>query len=209
MIGAGSPVFEQLSDKLETVFKKLRGAGKLTEKNIKAALREVRQVLLEADVHYKVARDFIKAVQEKSLGQEVLQSIEPGQQIAEAFPWESSPRYLIRDQDRIYGSVFQRRVGSLGIKQVVTARRSPWQNPYVERMIGSIRRECLDHVIVFNEAHLIRILTAYFGYYHHSRTHLSLDRNAPIPRTVEPLSQGRIITIPQVGGLHHRYTRAA
>jgi hypothetical protein len=83
------------------------------------------------------------------------------------------------------------------------------QSPYVERLIGSIRRECLDHVIVFNEAHLIRILTSYFAYHHEARTHLSLDRNAPIPRQVEPPSHGRIIAIPQVGGLHHRYTRAA
>ncbi len=97
----------------------------------------------------------------------------------------------------------------MGIDEVVIARRSPWQSPYVERLIGSIRRECLDHVIVFNEAHLIRILTAYFKYYHRSRTHLSLDRNAPIPREVVPPSQGRIIAISQLGGLHHRYTRAA
>ena len=97
----------------------------------------------------------------------------------------------------------------MGIEEVIIACRSPWQSPFVERLIGSIRRECLDHVIVLNEAHLIRILTSYFGYYHKSRTHLSLNRNAPDPREVEPVEKGRVIAIPQVGGLHHRYTRAA
>ena len=86
---------------------------------------------------------------------------------------------------------------------------SPWQNPFVERLIGSIRRECLDHLVVLNEAHLMRTLTAYFKYDHESRTHLSLDRNAPMPRRVGPPSEGKVIGIPQVGGPHHRYTRAA
>ena len=130
-------------------------------------------------------------------------------QIVEAFPYDEAPRFLIRDHDGIYGLDFQQRVQHMGIEEVVIAYRSPWQNPYVERLVGSIRRECLNHVIVFNEAHLIRILTAYFEYYHQSRTHLSLDRNAPIPRAVEPPSHGRVIAIPQVGGLHHRYARAA
>jgi len=97
----------------------------------------------------------------------------------------------------------------LGIEEVVIAYRAPWQSPYVERLIGSMRRECLDHVIVLNEAHPLCILTAYSAYYHGARTHLPLDRNAPIPRRVEPPGHGRIIAIPQVGGLHHRYTRAA
>ena len=96
-----------------------------------------------------------------------------------------------------------------GIEEVRTAFRSPWQSPYVERLIGSIRRECLDHVIVLNEAHLMRILKDYFAYYHESRAHLSLDRNAPTPRELEPPEQGNVISIPQVGGLHHRYSRAA
>ena len=91
----------------------------------------------------------------------------------------------------------------------MTAYRSPWQNPYVERLIGSIRRECLDHVIVLSEDHLRRILASYFEYYHTSRTHLSLDRNAPFKREIEPPSKGKVVGIPQVGGLHHRYTRAA
>ena len=95
------------------------------------------------------------------------------------------------------------------MEEVPIAPRSPWQNPYCERIIGSIRRECLDRVIVLNEAHLKRILTEYFAYYHDSRPHLSLDRNSPTPREVEPLSQGEVISIRQVGGLHHRDTRAA
>jgi putative transposase len=132
-----------------------------------------------------------------------------GQQVIEAPPYDEAPRFLVRDRDGIYGHDFRQRVKHMGIEEVVIAYRSPWQSPYVERLIGSIRRECLNHVIVFNEAHLIRILTAYFEYYHQSRPHLSLDRNAPIPREVEPPSQGRIIAIPQVGGPHHRYTRAA
>ena len=132
-----------------------------------------------------------------------------GQQIVEAFPWDEAPRFMIRDHDQIYGVDFRERVKHMGIEEVIIAYRSPWQSPYLERLIGSIRRECLNHLIVFNEAHLIRILTAYFAYYHESRPHLSLDRNAPVPRQVEPPSKGRIIAIPQVGGLHHRYTRAA
>ena len=131
------------------------------------------------------------------------------QQIIEAFPWDEAPRFLIRDRDGIYGVDFRERVKHMGIEEVVIAYRSPWQSPYVERLIGSIRRECLDHVIVFNEAHLIRILTAYFEYYQQSRTHLSLDRNAPVPRRVEFPAEGNVIAVLQVGGLHHRYTRAA
>ena len=97
----------------------------------------------------------------------------------------------------------------MGVEEVVTAYRSLWQNAYAERVIGSISRECLDHVIVFNEDHLRRVLTEYFDYYNRSRTHLSLERNSPIPREVEPPENGEVVAIPQVGGLHHRYTRAA
>ncbi len=97
----------------------------------------------------------------------------------------------------------------MGIEEVPVAPRSPWQNPYCERLLGSIRRDCLDHVIVLNEDHLRRILKAYFDYYHRSRTHLSLERNSPIPREVEPPCWGKVKSIPQLGGLHHRYTRAA
>ncbi len=131
------------------------------------------------------------------------------QQIIEAFPDDTSPRFLIRDRDGIYGDNFQRRVRGMDIEEVVTTPRSPWQNPYCERLIGSIRRECLDHMIVIHERHLRRILRAYFRYYHESRTHLSLDRNSPIKRAVEPPERGKVIAIPQVGGLHHRYRRAA
>jgi len=131
------------------------------------------------------------------------------QQVIEAFPYEEAPRYVLRDRDSIYGAVFRRRVKHMGIEEVMTAYRSPWQNPYVERLIGSIRRECLDHVIVLSEAHLRRILASYFEYHHASRTHLSLERNAPIPREVEPRSKGKVVAVPQAGGLHHRHTRAA
>ena len=95
------------------------------------------------------------------------------------------------------------------IEEVVTAPHSPFQNPYAERVIGSIRRECLDHLIVLNEDQLRRILQAYFKYYHDSRPHMSLEHNSPHPREIEPSSQGKVIAIPQVGGLHHRYRRAA
>jgi transposase InsO family protein len=130
-------------------------------------------------------------------------------QIVQAFPYDSAPRFLQRDRDGACGDYFRERIKHLGIEEVVSAPRSPWHNPYVERLIGSIRRECLDHVIVLNEAHLKRILAAYFDYYHNSRAHLSLDRNSPVPREVEPPKRGQVRAIPHVGGLHHRYTRAA
>jgi transposase InsO family protein len=131
------------------------------------------------------------------------------QQVVEAFPYEETPRFLIRDHDSIYGQHFRERIKHLGIEEVLIAYRSPWQSPYVERLIGSIRRECLDHLIVLNQAHLLRILASYFAYYHEARTHLSLGRNAPIPRMAQPPEQGAVISIPHVGGRHHRYTRAA
>jgi transposase InsO family protein len=131
------------------------------------------------------------------------------QQIVEAFPYDTAPRYLLRDRDRIYGPYFANRVRGMGIEEVLIAPRSPWQNPFIERLIGSIRRECLDHILVINEAHLLRVLREYFAYYHDSRPHQSLDGNAPRPREIEPPSQGQIIAEPQVGGLHHRYRRAA
>lgn len=130
------------------------------------------------------------------------------QQLREAFPFEQAPRYLIRGRDGCYGNTFRRSAAALGIEEVVTAPRSPWQNPFVERLIGSVRRECLNHVIVLNESHLRRILRSYLAYYHDSRTHRSLERNAPNPRPVEPPERGRVV-MPQVGGLHHRYRRAA
>ncbi len=131
------------------------------------------------------------------------------QQIGEAFPFDAAPRSLIRDRDGIYGEGLRERIADMGIEEVVIAPRSPWQNPYCERLVGSIRRECLDHVIVLNERHLGRILQSYFDYYLNARTHLSLERNSPIEREVEPPCRGRVTAIPKVGGLHHRYRRAA
>jgi putative transposase len=128
-----------------------------------------------------------------------------GQQIIEAFPWDTAPTYLLRDRDAIYGSRFRRRVHSLGIEEVITAPRSPWQNAYIERIIGSIRRECLDQVVVLNERHLKRILTTYFKYYHCWRTHLSLDMDRPRSRSVQSPALGKVIQVREVGGLHHHY----
>ena len=129
------------------------------------------------------------------------------QQMRDAFPYDTAPRYLLRDRDGIFGTEFVRCVESMGIKEVVTAPASPWQNPFYERLIGSIRRECLDHVIVLNERHLMRVLRSYACYYDSSRTHRSLDDDCPDPRPVEPPEMGDVIAIAQVGGLHHRYTR--
>ncbi len=131
------------------------------------------------------------------------------QQFREAFPWETAPRYLLRDRDRIFGDDFNKQVREMGIKPVLSAPRSPWQRAYVERVIGTIRRECLDHVIVFNEASLYRQMQSFVAYYHESRTHLSLAKDAPESRPVEAPALGRIAAIPQVGGLHHRYERRA
>ena len=131
------------------------------------------------------------------------------QQIVEAFPFAEAPRFLLHDRDSIYGQDSRDRVENMGIEDVLTAPRSPWQNPYVERLIGSIRRDCLDHVIVFDPEHLRRIVSAYFGYYHDVRAHLSLDRNSPNPRPVFPPEQGKVVATAYLGGLHHCYTRAA
>ena len=131
------------------------------------------------------------------------------QQLVEAFPWETAPRYFLRDRDAVYGVAFSSRVQTMGIHEVKTAPRSPWQNPYVERLIGTLRRECLDHVVVLNEPHLRRLLREYLIYYHGARTHLSLAKDAPEPRRVERLDEGQIVETPMVGGLHHRYTRQA
>jgi transposase InsO family protein len=126
------------------------------------------------------------------------------QQIVDAFPDDTTPAYLLRDRDSVYGGSFRQRVKGLRICEVLTAVRSPWQNPFVERLIGSIRRECLDHVVVLSESHLRRILLRYLAYYHRTRTHLSLD-----PRPIASPVFGRIVEIPEVGGLHHRYERRA
>jgi len=130
-------------------------------------------------------------------------------QIAGAFPCDSAPRYLLHDRDCIYGAAFHQRVGEMGILEVLTAPRSPWQNAYAERFIGSLRCECLDHVIILNESSLKRILKTYFQYYEQSRPHLSLEKDAPVSRAVQLPELGRVIDLPQVGGLHHRYERRA
>jgi putative transposase len=130
-------------------------------------------------------------------------------QITEAFPWDTAPRFLLRDRDASFGQTFRDRVEAMAIEQVVTAPRSPWQNAYVERIIGSIRRDCLDHVIILDERHLRHVLSAYFEYHHRSRTHLSLAKDCPEPRPIQPPSAGNIVAFPQVGGLHHRYERRA
>jgi len=131
------------------------------------------------------------------------------QQMIDAFPDDTAPRWLLRDRDAIYGEVFRCRVAAMGIGERLSSPSSPWQNPYAERLIGSIRRECLDHVIVVGERHLRRVLTGYFVYYHRARTHLSLQKDAPSPRRVQTLTEGDVIAFPEVGGLHHRYERRA
>jgi transposase InsO family protein len=126
-------------------------------------------------------------------------------QITEAFPWDHAPEYLIRDRDRSYGSVFVRRLSAMGIRDRPIAPRSPWQNAYVERLIGTIRRECLDHIIVFGETHLRQIVGAYAAYYNESRSHRSLYKDAPFHRAIQRL--GAITSQPVLGGLHHQYCR--
>ena len=130
------------------------------------------------------------------------------QQIVEAFPFESAPRYMIRDRDSIYGAVFTRRVASVGVEEVIAAPRSPWQNPYVERVIGSLRRECFDHVIVINERHARRLMHSYVDYYHGSRSHLGLEKDSPDERPIAR-ENGNVVAFPKVGGLHHHYERLA
>ena len=130
-------------------------------------------------------------------------------QITEAFPWDSAPRYLLHDRDSIYGDCFREAIREMRTTEVLAAPRSPWQSPFVERLIGSIRRECLDHVIVLNEASLRRTLRSYLHYYQGSRTHLSLAKDAPEERAVQPPELGPVIELAQVGGLHHRYERRA
>jgi len=130
------------------------------------------------------------------------------QQMAEALPWDA-PRYLLHDRDTIYGDSFRAKVRSLGMHEILTAPRSPWQNPYCERLVGSIRRECLDHVVILNEASLRRILKSYRDYYLRSRTHLALGKDAPESRLIQPPELGPVVEVPEVGGLHHRYERRA
>jgi transposase InsO family protein len=131
------------------------------------------------------------------------------QQLREAFPWDTAPGYWLRDRDRIFGQDFIHQVKAMGIKTVLSAPRSPWQRAYVERVIGSIRRECLDHVIVFNERSLYRHLRNFLHYYHRTRTHLGLQKDTPESRPIQPVEAGPVISIPEVGRRHHRYERRA
>jgi putative transposase len=131
------------------------------------------------------------------------------QQIIEAFPHDTAPRWLATDRDAIYSDEFRRRVAGMGITEVVSAPSSSWQNPYAERMIGSLRRECLDHVIILSKTHLRRLLARYVSYYHGARTHLSLQKDAPTTRRVQTPTEGHMVAFPEVGGLHHRHERRA
>jgi transposase InsO family protein len=126
-------------------------------------------------------------------------------QITEAFPWDEAPQHLIRDRDRIYGNIVTRRLRSMGIRDRPTAPASPWQNGFAERLIGSIRRECVDHIIVLGEMHLRRVLKSYADYYNCVRTHRSLNKDAPVSRPVQ--RTGVISSRAILGGLHHRYAR--
>ena len=131
------------------------------------------------------------------------------QQIVEAFPEDTAPRYLLRDRDGVYAGAFSKRISGLGIREVRTAPHSPWQNPFVERLVGSVRHDCLDNVIVLGEARLREILKSDFAYYHRASTHLSLAKDAPERRPVQAPSAGQIVAFPEVGGLHHLYERRA
>jgi putative transposase len=128
------------------------------------------------------------------------------QQLREAFPWDQAPRFLLHDRDHAFDGLT---TTAMGLCEVLTAPRSPWQNAYVERFIGSVRRECLDHVIILSATGLRRVLKAYVAYYMGSRTHLALEKDAPLPRPVARPTAGRVVAIPQLGGLHHRYERRA
>lgn len=131
-------------------------------------------------------------------------------QLTNAFPYDFAPRFLIHDRDPIFLGKFKRRAGLMNIEEIVTARKAPMMNAICERMIGTLRRDCLDHFVIFGERHLHRILTEYIeGYYHTDRTHQSLDNDCPEPRAIDPPENGPVISIPILGGLHHRYRRKA
>jgi len=132
-----------------------------------------------------------------------------GQQTVNAFPLAAPPKYLLRDRDGVYGADFTKRVAALGRKEKLSAPHAPWQNPCAERLIGTVRREYLDQVIILGERHLQSVLEDYFDYYHRSRPHRSLSHDSPIPGPVMTPEQGVVVEFPQVGGLHHLYTRKA
>ena len=127
----------------------------------------------------------------------------------EALPEETALRYLIRDRDAIYGTEFRRPVAGMGLAELPITPRSPWQNGYAERFVGSLRRECLDHVIALNERQVYRIVSSYARHYNRARTHLALAKDAPEPRRVQSRANGRVVAFPEVGGLHHRYAWVA
>jgi transposase InsO family protein len=131
-----------------------------------------------------------------------------GQQIINAYPWNTAPRFLIRDREKVFGKEFSRRVAGMDIEEILTAIRSPKMNAHCERVIGTLRRECFDHIIVWNERHAQRLIRDAVVYYNEDRTHLALGKNTPSGRAVES-TQGNVIALPRVGGLHHRYTRQA
>jgi len=131
------------------------------------------------------------------------------QQVVEAFPWDQAPRFLLRDRDGVYGADFRRRVSAMGIEEVLSAARSPWQNPYVERMIGTIRRECLAHVVVLSERHLRRVLADYLAHYHNWRCHRSLTMDCPEPRPVQLPDVGHVVEVAEADGLYRHYERRA
>lgn len=132
------------------------------------------------------------------------------QQITEAIPYDSAPKYVIRDRDKIFGNAFVKRVRTMQIEEVLIAPKSPWQNPYCERVIGSIRRKCLGHCIILSENRLYRILKDYTDYYYNNcRTRLSLKKNLPEPRNVEKPEEGKVVSILKVGGLHNLYKQVA
>jgi transposase InsO family protein len=130
-------------------------------------------------------------------------------QVLESFDIERPPTMLVRDQDRKFGDDFNEAVEGAEIRQILSASRCPWQNGYVERVLGTIPRECLDDMIIFNAGHLRRVLDEYVAYYNESRTHLDIDKDCPVSRTVQERDQGEIVALPILGGLHHRYTRRA
>jgi len=130
-------------------------------------------------------------------------------QIIQAFPDGTEPRYLLRDRDGIYGEAFRERVKAMGMEEVITVPRSPWQNPFGERLPGTVRRDCLNHVIVLGEAHLRLTLTRYFRHYHNFRTHLSLEKDAPTLQAIQDANLGPVIEVSEVGGLHHHCERRA
>jgi transposase InsO family protein len=131
------------------------------------------------------------------------------QQVVNAFPWETTPRFLIRDRDRAYGLAFTARMKGLDIREIRTAVRAPLMNTFAERVIGTLRRECFDHLIVLNERHALRLLREFRDWYNRDRVHLALGKDAPEHRTTEPPELGKVVALPRLGGLHHRYCRRA